>query len=141
MTDRQRLVHQLVLHEGERLKPYIDTVGNVTIGIGRNLTDKGISSDEAFLLLDHDIDECIRDLTTFAWFSALDDVRQRVIVDVRFNVGASGFRGFQKMIHALAIDDLATASSELLASVAAKQNAVRYGQLARMLQTGFDEIA
>ena len=34
-------------HEGRRLKPYTDTVGKLTIGYGRNLTDVGISDEEA----------------------------------------------------------------------------------------------
>lgn len=140
MSDRQRLVDQLVHHEGIRLKVYPDAFGVLTIGVGRNLQSKGISSAEAFVLLDHDLDECIHDLTTFAWFPELDAVRQRALVDVRFNVGAAGFRLFPKMIHALAIGDLATASVELLNSQAAKVNAQRYNRLARMLKTGFDEL-
>jgi len=30
---------QLILHEGRRLKPYKDTVGKWTVGIGRNFND------------------------------------------------------------------------------------------------------
>lgn len=140
MTDRQKLVHQLVEHEGLRLTVYNDAVGVPTIGVGRNLQSKGISSAEAFALLDHDIDECIHDLTTFAWFPNLSEVRQRVIVDLRFNLGASGFRGFPKTIHALAIGDYETAAAELLNSQAAKQNMNRYNRLARMLRTEEDEL-
>ena len=44
--NRDRLRAQLVLHEGSRLKPYRDTVGKLTIGIGRNLDDVGLSEDE-----------------------------------------------------------------------------------------------
>ena len=39
---------QLILHEGLRLKPYRDTVGKLTIGVGRNLDDVGITRAEAF---------------------------------------------------------------------------------------------
>ena len=31
------------INEGLRSKPYVDTVGKVTIGVGRNLTDRGLS--------------------------------------------------------------------------------------------------
>jgi len=41
----------LVHHEGLRLKPYLDTSGKWTIGVGRNLSDSGISEEEAFYLL------------------------------------------------------------------------------------------
>lgn len=140
MTDRQQLVNQLIFHEGLKLKVYADPAGVLSIGVGRNLQAKGISSREAFDLLDHDLDECITDLSTFAWFLDLDAVRQRVLVDVRFNLGPGGFRLFTKMIHALAIGDLPTAALELLNSQAAKQNTFRYQRLARMLTSGFDEI-
>ena len=46
---------ELIADEGLRLKPYTDTVGKITIGIGRNLTDVGISKEEAYALCDTDI--------------------------------------------------------------------------------------
>ena len=33
-------------HEGRRAFPYHDTVGKLTIGVVRNLTDRGLSDDE-----------------------------------------------------------------------------------------------
>ena len=42
---------QLLLHEGLRLKPYRCTSNKLTIGVGRNLEDKGISKEEAMRLL------------------------------------------------------------------------------------------
>ena len=47
---------QLIIDEGLRLRPYRDSVGKLTIGVGRNLDDVGISNDEAMVLLDHDIE-------------------------------------------------------------------------------------
>jgi len=38
-----------------RLKPYRDSVGKLTIGVGRNLDDVGISAEEADVLLANDI--------------------------------------------------------------------------------------
>ncbi|MFA6660842.1 MAG: lysozyme, partial [Bacilli bacterium] len=38
-----RIKEQLVRHEGLRLKPYRCTADKLTIGIGRNLDDCGIS--------------------------------------------------------------------------------------------------
>ena len=52
----------LVRHEGLRLKPYRCPAGRLTIGVGRNLEDKGISSSEAFNMLANDIVECEDDL-------------------------------------------------------------------------------
>lgn len=140
MTDRQRLVEQLVRHEGVRLKPYTDTVGKLTIGVGRNLTDVGISSAEAFVLLEHDIDAVIHDCAAFAWFAGLSPVRQRVIVDMAFNLGSTRFRLFVRMIHALAIGNFEEASREMLSSQWAQQVGSRARDLARMMTTGEDHL-
>src|SRR5580765_6037026 len=96
------LEDQLIRDEGLRLKPYTDTVGKTTIGVGRNLTDVGISKDEALLLLNNDLDAAIADLSRFPWFVALDAVRQRAVVDLRFNLGMGGFLLFQRFIHDMA---------------------------------------
>ena len=50
--DTDKLLSDLVRDEGLRLRPYADTVGKTTIGVGRNLTDVGISHDEALALLE-----------------------------------------------------------------------------------------
>src|SRR3990167_270296 len=88
---RRGLSDQLIRHEGLRLKLYSDSLGVPTIGVGRNLRDKGISHAEAMLLLENDLDEVLVDLQTFPWWAALDPVRQRVLVDLRFNLGPTRF--------------------------------------------------
>ena len=60
----EKLTAQLTKHEGLRLKPYHCPAGKLTIGIGRNLEDKGITEKEAVMLLENDIHECIEDLKT-----------------------------------------------------------------------------
>lgn len=139
-ADRQRLRAQLVLHEGLRLKPYTDTVGKLTIGIGRNLTDVGISREEAYVLLEHDIDACLVDLQTFPGFAQLDPVRQRVLVDMRFNLGPSRFRGFKRTLAAVAAGDYAAAAAGMRASKWSQQVKTRAVRLARMMETGIDEV-
>jgi lysozyme len=53
-----RIKAQLVRHEGLRLKPYRCTAGKLTIGICRNLDDRGISQKEAYAMLESDIQDC-----------------------------------------------------------------------------------
>ena len=53
--DMPTLLAELGRDEGRRLKPYLNTVGKTTIGVGRNLTDIGISDGECDLLLEHDV--------------------------------------------------------------------------------------
>ncbi len=137
--DRQALVDQLLEHEGFRLRVYNDSLGIPTIGCGRNLRDRGITKDEALTLLNNDVDECIYDLASFGWFITLDPVRQRALVDLRFNLGPSKLRGFTKMLSALASSDWATAAKELIASHWAEQvQPARRDRLLRMIRDGVD---
>ena len=156
----------MILHEGLRLEPYICPAGYWTIGVGRNLESKGltgaeqkflfgrddyskqeviellkkrgISKDEALFLLVNDISECIKDLKTFTWFDQLDDIRAKVVVDMRFNLGAAGFRKFRKMIAALERDDYDTAADEMVDSAWYHQVGTRARRLVEMMRTGED---
>lgn len=135
-TERDALRQQLIAHEGVRLKPYRDSVGILTIGIGRNLEDRGITDAEARYLLDNDINACINDLLTLVWFPDLDPVRQRVFVDLCFNLGVKRLREFTKMLDAAGAKDWPRAARELLDSKYAQQVGQRARTLAAMLETG-----
>lgn len=120
-ADFAALRADLMQDEGLRLRPYTDTVGKLTIGVGRNLTDVGITAAEAMTLLDHDIDACLTDLRSFGWFNALDAVRQRALINLRFNLGAAKLRAFRNMLDAFEQRDYPRAAKELLLSAWADQ--------------------
>jgi lysozyme len=130
---------QLELHEDRRTKPYVDTVGKITIGVGRNLTDKGLSDSEIDFLLMNDIRECTDDLKTFLWWDDLDEVRRNVLIDMRFNLGPSRFRGFRATLAAVAMGDYVTASDQMRKSKWYRQVKGRGERLARMMSTGLME--
>jgi lysozyme len=130
---------QLALHEGRRAKPYTDTVGKLTIGVGRNLTDKGLSDSEIDFLLMNDIRECTDDLKTFLWWDDLDEVRRNVLIDMRFNLGPSRFRQFKATLAAVAMGDYVTASDQMRKSKWYRQVKGRGERLARMMSTGLME--
>ena len=110
----EKLTDQLTKHEGLRLKPYHCTAGKLTIGIGRNLEDKGITEKEAVMLLENDIQECIQDLKTiFQAFDLLPEPARRVLVDMRFNLGPNRFRHFKKMIRAVNEQNFTQAATEM----------------------------
>jgi lysozyme len=134
MDDTQKL---LLKHEGLRLKPYRDTVGKLTIGIGRNLDDVGITRNEAMRLLLNDIDRVVKKLDNFApWWRKLDHVRQMVVVDMAFNLGVNGFLKFRKAIAAMKIEDWEEAAKEMLDSKWATQVVNRAIELSEMMRTG-----
>lgn len=130
------LVSMLKRHEGERLKPYTDTVGKLTIGVGRDLTDVGISEDESETLLVNDIGAVLADLETFEWWRGLSESRQLALADMRFNLGEDGFRQFRHMIHALAVGDWAAAANEMRNSQWKKQVGARADEDAQLVEQG-----
>ena|ERR1700756_2780840 len=134
---RQKLKNLLVHHESYRQFPYTDTTGHITVGIGRNLSDRGISQDEALALLDDDINYFSAKLNRLLpFFLGLDESRQIVLVNMCFNLGVHGFLDFHGMLDAVEKKDWQTASSEILASKAAEQCPDRYQQLAYIMRTG-----
>lgn len=134
MSDQLRAM--LIRHEGLRLKPYADTVGKMTIGVGRNLTDDGITETEAYFLLDGDIVDHTRDAQLLPMFAALDPVRQDVLVSLVFNLGLPRLKGFVKFLAALSDQNWEGAAGELLDSKWAAQVGNRSQELAAMIRTG-----
>jgi lysozyme len=137
--NRAKLLEQLVEHEGCELKPYRDTSGKWTIGIGRNLDDKGISRREALMMASNDIAEIEPQLEALAVWSTLTDARQRVLADMAFNLGFRGLMKFARMLKALESGDYEAAADEMLASRWAGQVKGRAQTLARMMRTGSDD--
>lgn len=132
-----RLQEMLIRHEGLRLKPYRDTVDKLTIGVGRNLDDLGITREEALILLRHDIDRVRREVSrVFPWFGGLNAVRKDVVLNMVFNMGLARFRQFQKTIKAIQSKKWREASAEMLDSRWANQVGRRARELASMMENG-----
>ncbi|MEA3348486.1 MAG: sulfate adenylyltransferase subunit CysN [Pseudomonadota bacterium] len=129
------VTRQLIEHEGLKLKPYHCPAGKLTIGVGRNLEERGISEEEALYLLNNDIAESIKDLQKiFAdEFETLPENVQRVLIDMRFNLGASGFKGFKKMIKAVKEEDFTQAALEMQDSKWFRQVGSRGKTLVKMM--------
>lgn len=137
--DKERLVDQLIKHEGMELKVYKDSLGIETIGVGRNLVDRGITEEEARYLCNNDIEIVERELVqSFPIVSSLNDTRIRVLLDMAFNVGLPRLRGFKRMWAALDNQDYVEAAKEMLDSKWARQVKTRAYTLARMMETGED---
>jgi lysozyme len=127
----------LVKHEGLKLKVYKDTAGKLTIGVGRNLTDDGISEDEARMLLDNDISTMWKLMSGLTpSFGSLDDARQHVLMDMGFNMGIGNLRLFTKMLTAIEARDFETAATEMLSSKWAHEVGDRAIELAAMMRVG-----
>jgi lysozyme len=137
MIDRAAMTRQLRLHEGERLMPYRCTAGKLTIGVGRNLEDRGITREESAYLLANDIAAEERELLrALPWVAELDEVRQRVLLDMSFNLGLVGLLGFKRTLATIQAGDYQAASTMMLDSKWAGQVGQRAERLSRMMATG-----
>lgn len=134
-----RLIKQLIHDEDVKLHPYKDTKGFLTIGVGRNLTVDGISYDEAMILLKDDIESSTHDLdVNIPWWTQLDDVRQRVLADMCFNMGIEGLLGFHKMLNYARTGEYDLAADEMANSEWNEEVKERARMLEQMMRTGKD---
>lgn len=109
-----RLKKQLEVDELRSKRIYTDTVGKISGGIGRNLTDRGFSDDEIDLMYANDVRMAEADARALvANFDKLNDVRQEVLVNMSFNLGKSRLAGFKKFLAAVAIQDFSRAADEM----------------------------
>ena len=139
--DTEILKRQLVEHEGNLRFPYKDKVGKLTIGVGRNLTDVGVTEAEAFMLLDNDIAVAKADLDrVLPWWTEMNDVRQRVLCDLGFNMGIARLRKFVRTLASMEAGNYKLAAKQMLESKWAGQVGKRAQRLARMMSTGEDVV-
>jgi lysozyme len=142
MIDLKKLSEQLTLHEGMKCFPYVDTVGKMTIGVGRNLTDRGLTKDECNHLLQNDIQISLIELQQhFPWFDRLEDTRQMALIDMHFNLGMNRLKSFKntlRLIQETLMGDAtwSDVAKEMLNSKWATQVGKRAETLAKMMELG-----
>lgn len=142
MTYLDILRIQLRIDEGEVQFPYQDTRGFLTIGIGRNLTVKGINAEERKLIFENDLSEAVAVARRcIPSFDALNDVRKYVVVNMAFNMGYGngknrGLSSFVNTLKAIAGEQWETAAILMAQSDWAKQVGARAVRLATNMRTG-----
>lgn len=132
----ESLAEMLIRHEGLRLELYVCSAGKCTIGVGRNLDDRGISESEARLMLRNDIAASMHEAKSFAWYRGLCEVRQNVVISMIFNIGLPRFKSFKRMMAALDVSDYELAADEMLDSKWARQVGNRAVELSDMMRVG-----
>lgn len=122
----------LTLGKGATLK------GNLSIGVGRNLSAKGLSQKERDFLLANDIQDATIALEeNFPWGVVLDDVRKGAMLNLIFNMGVGGLSGFHNFLAAMQQKNWPEARNQLLDSAAAHQEPARIARLGLQLETDF----
>ena len=127
---------QLILHEGEKFMPYLCKSGKTTIGIGHNLTDGGITKEMSRFIFKCDLQACVDDLQRIfpGQFDTFPDTIQHVLIDMRFQHGHTGFRGYKKMIPAVRKLDLVGMVREMKDSVWYHKFPGRANRLIKMVE-------
>ena len=156
--NRENFVNKLIAHEGLRLQVYQDTLGIDTIGIGRNLEDRGITDEEldwmdmpsidavyehgiseadAMYLAQNDVQIVEEELLrAHPCVEDLDSVRQLVVMDMAFNMGVPRLRKFKKMWNAIHENKFDVAAKEMLDSRWATQVKTRAVKLSNAMHNG-----
>lgn len=156
--DREALVEALVEHEGFRSQVYQDSLGIDTIGIGRNLEDRGLTKEELDYLDIPNIRAVYEHGITYAdaIYLACNDIsivedellshqpcvdelsaqRQMCLIDMAFNMGVPRLLKFKKMWAAIHKGDFVTASEEMLDSRWSVQVGQRSIKLALLMKEG-----
>lgn len=140
------IIPQLTRHEGcpmdkNRAYAYQDHLGFWTIGVGR-LIHKGkggLTKEECDYLLDNDVTRVELELSrAIPWWTTLDPVRKRVLLDMAFNLGTEGLLGFKNTLAHVRNGKYAQAAEGMMASKWATQVGARAVTLSQMMITGKD---
>lgn len=139
MARYDKLEKQLDDHEGRKKKVYRCSAGYLTIGVGRNLEDRGLSDDEITYLLKNDVKTEVDALTrNLTFFSSLNEARQDAFINLSFNMGIKRLLGFKKTIALAAQGKWSECADELLDSKWARSDVApwRSLEISEQIRTG-----
>lgn len=148
-TPALTLVDQLRRDEAERAYAYDDAShltmlrgmvlkGNLTIGIGRNLSAKGLSQKERDFLLANDIQDATVALeANFPWVMDLDDVRKEALINMCFNMGVHALSGFTDFLALMKAKDFTAAAADAIHTLWEQQVGPRAQRICLQIQSGF----
>jgi len=130
---------QITYCEGVRSMPYADTRGNVTIGIGWNLTANGLPDWAISALYDQAIADADAALDHVCpWWRSLDAVRGRVMQNLMFNMGPATLAKFPLFLAAMQAGRWGEASDQLGNSAWYGEVGRRGPLLTKMITSGLD---
>ena len=134
------IIEMLRKHEGVETHAYVDTVGKVTIGVGRNIDKNGgigLSQREIDYLLASDVERVEAELSrAFEWYDSLNDARKDAMMDMCFNMGLPRLSKFKKSLAAMSNRHYEIAAVEFLDSRWAVQVGQRAITISEIIRTG-----
>ena len=133
----------LLYEEGRKNKPYKDSEGFWTGGIGHKMTDTELKDCSGFIpdslidrWYDSDTAKAANSAKKYSWFKDLNEPRQAVIISMIFQMGEAGFADFKKTISFISKGNFQAAATEMLDSKWAKQTLNRAKRHTRQMRTG-----
>lgn len=123
--------HMMTIDEGSRGFPYDDvsgrgvvSKGKVTIGIGRNLTDKPLRPDEKDYLFRNDLRDALDDCKAVFGdvFFRASLPRRLALVNMAFQLGRDKLRKFEDTVAAVLVEDWEAAAKHAADSNWAKKS-------------------
>ena len=134
------LEQQLRRDEGEVLHAYKDSLGYITLGVGRLIDAAkggGITAEESSYLLANDIlthaDGVLR---MIPWSKNLDPVRFAVLVNMSFQMGLTSLLSFKTTLAFIQAGEYESAGANMVLSKWHTQTPDRCGRLARQMTIG-----
>ena len=104
-------------HENVSQFPYVNSLGAKKIGVGRNLSHRGLDPSEIDFLFEHDLKIAIAAIKSFVSnFSDLHSSCQTALVSLAFNLGSNGLSEYAKLQQALLCLDYQEAPIQVLDS-------------------------
>lgn len=142
--DLRALEAELTRDEGVRYTVYVDTTGNPTVGIGHNLNAGPLPGQtypmtqaEVDALFAKDVASTVAKLDAhLPWWRNLDDVRQRVMVNMCFNLGIGGLMTFTGFLSLVQRGQYVLASEDMATTLWARQVGQRAVRLEGMMRDG-----
>ena len=137
----EQLTAQLRRDEGTRATAYKDSIGWLTIGVGRLIDSRkpgaGLRPDEIDYLLKNDIADRVAALQrALPWFAKMDQARQGVLINMAFQMGTAGLLAFRSTLAHVAAGRYNEAATQMLHSKWAEQTPARARRLAEQMKTG-----
>ncbi len=134
-------------HEGCVLKPYRDSLGFYTVGIGHRLTayemaayKGGITKEEAEEIFQEDLAAAKAAVArALPWSRSMPPSIQDVLVEMCFQLGIMGLLKFRRFLDALRRSDLRQAVLEMLDSQWHRQTPGRCEELAALVMNGYPD--
>lgn len=136
MIDIDALREEIEIDEGRSGTIYQCTSLKWTVGVGHNIEDNPLPDEVIDLLFEMDVAQSIAECERFEWYNTLDSVRQRVIVNMVFNMGLPTVLKFRMMIAAIRIGDYLEAAAQMMDSKWYRQVGARAERLCQMMETG-----